>query len=287
MADVKVNALLVQTPVIDDYILGCDTSSSDEASRFLVSNMASVINADHGGDHFSTFRGKNLGTTITDAQNTAIKNRTYTDLFIGDYWVMGGENWRIAAIDYYYNVGDTNFNKGNIIVVPDTCLYNAQMHNTDSGAYESGTTANNTTGGYTLSDMFTTNLDQARTTATNLFGSHVATHRILCASNASSGRATAWAWRDSDGVELMNEMQVYGSQHWGKYNQNGYDIGTQKTQFPLFALAPQFINTRQNYWLQDVCSTTFFAFVYFYGNAYANIASAVYGVRPAITLTYI
>ena len=33
-------------------------------------------------------RCKYLGTSITDAQNTAIKNRTYDDLFIGDYWTI-------------------------------------------------------------------------------------------------------------------------------------------------------------------------------------------------------
>ena len=109
-------------------------------------------------------RCKYLGTSITDAQNTAIKNRTYDDLFIGDYWTINGVNWRIVAIDYYYNVGDTNFDKGNIIVMPDTVLYNAQMN-----------TTNTTAGAYHGSLMRTQNLNNARVIAQNAFGSHLAT----------------------------------------------------------------------------------------------------------------
>ena len=73
-------------------------------------------------------RCKYLGTTITDAQNTAIKNRTYDDLFIGDYWTINGVNWRIVSILYYFTIGDTNFGKCNKCVMPDTVLYNAQMN---------------------------------------------------------------------------------------------------------------------------------------------------------------
>ena len=115
-------------------------------------------------------RCKYLGTTITDAQNTAIKNRTYDDLFIGDYWTINGVNWRIVAIDYYFNVGDTNFDKGNIIVMPDTVLYSAQMNET-----------NTTSGAYAGSLMRTQNLNNARTIVRNAFGSHLANHRIVLA----------------------------------------------------------------------------------------------------------
>ena len=132
-------------------------------------------NAVHLGDNSIPFhnaypRCKYLGTSITDTQNTAIKNRTYDDLFIGDYWTINGVNWRIVAIDYYYNVGDTNFGKGNIIVMPDIVLYSAQMNETDT-----------TAGAYAGSLMRTQNLNNTRTIARNAFGSHLANHRIVLA----------------------------------------------------------------------------------------------------------
>ena len=223
-------------------------------------------------------RCKYLGTTITDAQNTAIKNRTYDDLFIGDYWTINGVNWRIVAIDYYFNVGDTNFDKGNIIVMPDTVLYNAQMNET-----------NTTAGAYAGSLMRTQNLNSARTIAQNAFGSHLANHRIVLANAVDASGPSSWAWYDSDGVELPNEVQIYGTRAWGSALK-GWDVATQKQQFPLLALAPQFVNTRQTYWLQDVSSgsvSSYFAGVDYSGAAGAYDASLSFGVRPSFTLSYI
>ena len=223
-------------------------------------------------------RCKYLGTTITDAQNTAIKNRTYDDLFVGDYWTINGVNWRIVAIDYYYNVGDTNFDKGNIIVMPDTVLYNAQMNTTDT-----------TAGAYAGSLMRTQNLNSARTIAQNAFGSHLANHRITLANSVNASGPSSWAWYDSDGVELPNEVQIYGTRAWGSALK-GWDVATQKQQFPLMVLAPQFVNTRQTYWLQDVSSnsvSSHFALVYSIGYAVSGNASHSYGVRPSVTLSYI
>ena len=223
-------------------------------------------------------RCKYLGTSITDAQNTAIKNRTYDDLFIGDYWTINGINWRIVAIDYYYNVGDTNFDKGNIIVMPDAVLYNAQMNTTDT-----------TAGAYHGSLMRTQNLNSARTIAQNAFGSHLANHRIVLANTVDASGPSSWGWYDSDGVELPNEVQIYGTRIWGSVLK-GFDVGTQKQQFPLLALAPQFVNTRQTYWLQDVSSNSVsssFAGVNGHGCADAGYASFSLGVRPSVTLSYI
>ena len=228
--------------------------------------------------HNSYPRCKYLGTTITDAQNTAIKNRTYDDLFIGDYWTINGINWRIVAVDYYYNVGDTNFDKGNIIVMPDTVLYNAQMNSTDT-----------TAGAYAGSLMRTQNLNNARTIAQNAFGSHLANHRILLANAVDNSGPNSWAWYDSDGVELPNEVQIYGTRVWGSALK-GFDVATQKQQFPLLALAPQFVNTRQTYWLQDVSSysvSSCFAIVSADGNAGYYGASASRGVRPSVALSYV
>ena len=228
--------------------------------------------------HNSYPRCKYLGTTITDAQNTAIQNRTYDDLFIGDYWTINGVNWRIVAIDYYYNVGDTNFDKGNIIVMPDTVLYNAQMN-----------TTNTTAGAYGGSLMRTQNLNNARTLAQNAFGSHLANHRIVLANSVDTSGPNNWALYDSDGVELPNEVQIYGIRIWGSALK-GWDVGTQKQQFPLLALAPQFVNTRQTYWLQDVSSISVssdFAIVSDGGSAGFYNASGSFGVRPSVTLSYI
>ena len=261
-----------------------DRGVLSEAFNRFISRMKSELTLESLSANSIPFhnaypRCKYLGTAITDAQNTAIKNRTYDDLFIGDYWTINGVNWRIVAIDYYFNVGDTNFDKGNIIVMPDTVLYDAQMN-----------TTNTTAGAYHGSLMRTQNLNSARTIAQNAFGSHLANHIILLANSVNSSGPDNWAWYDSDGVELPNEVQICGTCVWGSALK-GFDVATQKQQFPLFALAPQFVNTRQSYWLQDVSSysvSSFFAFVHPGGfAAYYGNASYSFGVRPSVTLSYI
>ena len=51
------------------------------------------------GAHNAVYRGKFLGNTVTAAQYAAIKAGTFDDLYIGDYWTIGGVNYRIAAFD--------------------------------------------------------------------------------------------------------------------------------------------------------------------------------------------
>lgn len=281
----KIDYNALAKAIIEQYT-GSTLAGSAQSVKAALDALAAMSPEASAAGHNSIFRGKSLGNTITDAQNTAIRNRTYAGLFIGDYWTIDGVKYRIAAIDYYYNIGDTNFNKGNIIVVPDTQLYAHQMCYTESGGYEAGS-VNTTEGAYANSYGRTTGLAQARTKAAAAFGSHVASHRIMLANATSNGKPSGWAWTDSDGIELMNEQQVYGARAWGACEQNGYDIGTQKMQFPLFLYAPQYVNTRQSYWLQDVRSSAFFAHVYSYGGANYNYASNAFGIRPAITLSYI
>ena len=260
-----------------------DRGVLSEAFNRFISRMKSELtleslSANSIPFHNSYPRCKYLGTSITDAQNTAIKNRTYDDLFIGDYWTINGVNWRIVAIDYYFNVGDTNFDKGNIIVMPDTVLYDAQMN-----------TTNTTAGAYHGSLMRTQNLNSARTIAQNAFGSHLANHRILLTNAVDASGPSNWDWYDSNGVELPNEVQIYGTRVWGSALK-GFDVATQKQQFPLLALAPQFVNIRQNYWLQDVSSRSVsgnFAVVGSGGVADSAGASDSLGVRPSVTLSYI
>ena len=137
--------------------------------------------------------------------------------------------------------------------------------------------------------MRTQNLNNARTIAQNAFGSHLANHRILLTNSFDTSGPNNWAWYDSDGVELPNEVQIYGTRVWGSALK-GFDVATQKQQFPLMVLAPQFVNTRQSYWLQDVSSVSVssgFAYVTSDGNAGFYYASYSGGVRPSVTLSYV
>lgn len=231
----------------------------------------------NAGSHNGIFRGKNLGRSVTQGQWTAIQNGTFDDLYIGDYWVIGGVTWRIAAFDYYLNCGDTSFAKHHAVIVPDTSLYSHNMNDT-----------NVTTGGYVGSKMYTEGLGQAKTQIQNAFGvSHVLTHRLLLTNATTNGYASGGAWFDSV-VDLMCETMVYGSMIMSPMN-NGtnipYNYRIEKGQLPLFQMAPQYtFNRSGTYWLRDVVSASGFACVGSGGDATSLDASLARGVRPAFCI---
>lgn len=240
----------------------------------------------NAGAHNAIYRGKSLGSTVTTAQYAAIKAGTFDDLYIGDYWTIGGVNYRIAAFDYYLNSGDTSCTTHHVVIVPDTCLYNAQMHNTSSGGYEGGA-ANTTTGGYVGSDMYKSNLKQAKTTIKSAFSGHVLKHRIYLTNAVANGRASGGAWCDSE-VDLMCEQMVYGSGIFSPVSDGSNvpaNYRVEKSQLPLFQHEPSRICNRATWWLRDVITASHFAYVYLDGNAGYNTASNSYGVRPAFCIS--
>lgn len=254
---------------------GVKVITVENLHKGLQADIDSVRNvlADGAAAHNCIYRGKNLGTSVTAEQYAAISSGKFTDLYIGDYWVINGVTYRIAAFDYYYNCGDTNFTKHHVVIVPDTSLYKAQMN-----------TSNVTTGGYTGSAMYKSNLAQAKTTIKAAFGStHVLTKRELLTNAVNGNTPSGWAWFDSD-VELMNEVQAYGSVAWGAHDGNGYNVASGDGQFPLFMFDRTKLHNREDYWLRDVASATHFSHVSDYGGAAVNNASRSLGVRPAFCI---
>lgn len=240
----------------------------------------------NAGAHNAIYRGKSLGSTVTTAQYAAIKAGTFDDLYIGDYWTIGGVNYRIAAFDYYLNSGDTNCTTHHVVIVPDTCLYNAQMHNTSSGSWESGA-ANTTAGGYVGSDMYKSNLEQAKTTIKSAFSGHVLKHRIYLTNAVANGRASVGAWCDSE-VDLMCEQMVYGSGIFSPVSDGSNvpaNYRVEKSQLPLFQHEPSRICNRATWWLRDVITASTFAYVNGYGGADYSNASDSLGVRPAFCIS--
>lgn len=242
-------------------------NSADEAATLLYTGA---------GAHNAIYRGKNLGTAVTAEQWAAISAGTFEDLYIGDYWVINGVNWRIAAFDYYYNTGDTNCATHHVTVVPDTALYTAQMN-----------TTNTTDGAYVGSAMYTGNLADAKTAINNAFGSaHILSHRQYLQNAVTSGYASGGSWYDST-VELMTEQNVYGCKVFGNCINgtsfpNSYTVD--KSQYPLFALNPRMANIRATYWLRDVASPATFCIVSNDGFANDYYASSAFGVRPAFSI---
>ena len=247
------------------------------------------VSASNAGAHNCIYRGKNLGTSVTAEQWAFIQAGTFTDMYIGDYWVINGVTWRIAAFDYWLGFGDTACNVHHIVIVPDQNLLNA-----DGSTTRYMNTRDVTTGGYIGSGFRSgTNADntsntaraQCRSKIQAAFGaSHILTHREHLTNAVTDGHASGGSWYDSD-VDLMNEIMVYGCPIFTPAN-NGTTIPNLYTidnsQLPLFKLNHAHICNRANWWLRDPVSAACFALVDASGIAHYSSASNTWvGVRPA------
>lgn len=222
--------------------------------------------AQNSGAHNSIFRGKHLGTAVTDAQYAAIAAGTFADLYIGDFWIINDIVWRIAAFDYYYDTAPrpSHCTTHHVLLIPDATLYRTTMNDT-----------NVVTGGYIGSKMRQTNLAQAKTIVSNAFGNHVLTYRNYFSNAVTSGQETGFAWVDAD-VELLNEMMVYGANIWHT------PVGTlDYGQLPLFQYWHGRTVTNSGWWLRDVNRIgDGFAAVEYHGLVGTYTPSSTLGVRP-------
>ena len=242
--------------------------------------------ASNAGAHNSIYRGQNLGTSVTSTQWLKITQGTFDDLFIGDYWEIDDNEWRIAAFDYWLGFGDTECTTHHVVIVPDRVIgSNQKMEDT-----------NITTNGYKGSKMRTTNLNDAKTTINNAFGSsHILTYKDYLTSASSNGFPSARSW-DNATVEIMSERMIYGNSVFATGNpdlRNNSSWNAAQiyqidySQFPLFKHDHSKIpalnaagTENMNYWLNDIVSAAHFAFVANLGYASYSYASIPYGVRP-------
>lgn len=241
-----------------------------------VEQMVAPLLFNNAGSHNAVYRGKNIGTSVTAAQYAAIQAGTFVDMYIGDYWTINGVNWRIAAFDYYLNCGDTACNTHHVVIVPDTCLYNHMMNDT-----------NITTGGYVGSKMYTEGLEQAKERINAAFAGHVLSKRVYLTNATSNGYASAGAWCDST-VDLMCEQMVYGSGIFSPVSTGTVvpaNYRVEKSQLPLFQHDPSRITNRTAWWLRDVITASRFAGVNYSGLADCAPAGSSLGVRPAFCVS--
>lgn len=235
---------------------------------------------DNAATHNMVYRGKALGGSVTSEQWAAIKAGTFKDLFLGDYWSIGGMDYIIAAFDYWYKCGDTACNTHHAVVIPRSQLYTYKFNPT-----------NTTEGGYVGSDLYKNGLTQAKTTFNTAFGSaHILNHREYLVNAVTNGKPTGSDWYDST-VDLMNENMVYGGRQFSPMP-DGSDpwnacrnYTVDKSQLPLFRLAPWMSFVRDQWcWLRDVVSAADFASCGGNGYAGCSYASGANGVWPAVGL---
>ncbi len=212
--------------------------------------------------HRNIFRGQYLGESITEEQRIAIREGSFQNLYVGDYWEINGVKYRIADINYWRNVGypeSEKLQKPHILIVPDTILGSGQMH-----------TSNSTSGGYKSSTMKNARLNQIANSLPDAFKNILISHRMF-----SDG-----AWINAS-VDLMNEVMVHGT-YICTDNSNKQTSDTQ--QLALFGLVPELKTIGVNYWLRNVAGSQTYTLVSQYGDASTDAATSTYGIRPVFAV---
>ena len=218
----------------------------------------------------------NLGTEYTAELKADISSGKFEKAVVGGYLTINNHVYYLAHPDYWLHTGDTECTTHHMLVIPAEGIGTGKMNS-----------SNITTGGYAGSDIKTGNnsntaLAAARAQIIADFGaSNILTHRELFTTAVTDGKASNWAWADSD-VDLMNEVMVYGCNAWGSHP--GYETGIDKCQLKLFQERPDLITTRSDWRLRGVVSAAAFAAVYTNGAAGLSGASYALGVRPAFAI---
>lgn len=241
--------------------------------------------------HRNLFRGKNLGTEVTEAQKEAIGSGTFKDLFVGDYWVINDVTWRIADINYWMGhrmaaTAPTYFRTNHLAIIPDSTLYKAPMNATSV-----------VTGGYYGSLMRSTNINRAIQMADQAFPNLVIEHPefLTITTHATGGYPTVKEIKDVK-VVIPNSAIIFGTriqEPMTSINSSTgaltrpYLIDHSPTPLSLMQINNNFIPTNDGtfYWLRDTATYQSFSSVADYGaNFYTGASSASIGVRPIFAI---
>ena len=210
----------------------------------------------------SIFRGLYLGDTFTQDQKNAISYGTLDNLFLGDYWTMGGINYRIADFNYWnYGLGGMH-----LVIVPDTCLLTRQMDLNNNSYYSLL---------YYHADIraFLNNIVLPTMIASN-FDNCIAQYYENLQSNTNKFNEVEAR------LELMSESMAYGQGILRTDSAPTYSIN----QLALFKVRPEFICCYQDYWLRDRSGTNYCMVSESGLASYQSNFDQTVGIRPCFAI---
>lgn len=256
----KIAALEGQTSQFDARITNINGKFEDPATMFTMANRGNA------GMHNSMYRGASLGTSAQQYM-AGIRNGTFSNLYLGDYWTYAGVTWRIAAFDYFMGVGGTPVDWHHVVVVPDKGLYSGQIHGNSPFK-----------GSYLDHDINRSGLNQALRMAISTFGS---ANVKKCWSRVSqgindNGTVISYTWYNTEAM-MLDETMVFGRRLMGAGPEgNGLNLG----QLPAFFFNHALMTIGQQYWLRDRSHAN--TAVYISNNGEVSTAPLNYGfqIRP-------
>lgn len=209
-----------------------------------------------------------------------IADGSFENQQVGDTITINGRKYTLAHANYWLHTGDTACETNHWVVISPN-MGNAKMNNDNSttggylgSGFRSGTNHDNTSN---------TALADAIATIKSDFGaSHILSHREFLDNAVTGGYPSSGVWVDSE-AELMSQIMAYGNRFYDPSTNLGTTIpilySVDKSQLALYAQRPDLLTDRSSWWLRDVVSAAYFAYVIDAGYARFNNASNSFGVR--------
>lgn len=235
------------------------TTSSLSAMETRLTNL---INATPPArERFSVYRGQNLGGSVTAAQLNAIRNGTFVtssgqEMWLGDYWSVGGVQYQIAHFNYFYrmmnNWPNNHAGQWHIVVVA-THSGTSAIHYTGNGGGGRGYLDSRIRGTY-MPALMTIIRDRLGNNAIRQTGD-------MLTQSATTGVAGSFemVWTSFLG-QLMTATQVFGTPA-NTYGADSQAYGNR--QFALFRESSRDIRAMNGarYWLRSPTGASTFACV--------------------------
>lgn len=234
-----------QKLLLDGGGIGTANVKTEDAFLSMAENIDPAIY------HRNFYRGKNLGPAITDEQLAAIRDGSFDDLWVGDYWEDTEQNieWMIADINYWSQLKEIDHGfEPHLVVISKEHVMSSRMNSTDT-----------TNGGFYSTEIYGTVFNAVTEKAANFFGiDNMMRHRSSISNSVSNGKIMSIR-AEYPYVDLLDEPSVFGCRSWTMRVMN-LDIQSSSfstytpRQLSLFNLNQKSINFGIEYWLKDVGS---------------------------------
>ena len=261
MADVRIQDFNenLKPDTNNDFLMTFNDGS--ESKTRLRDAFYSLV-PDGAQTHNNVFRGSSLGA-LNATHIANIKNGSFHDMFIGDYFTVNGSNYVIAGINTKHLKGD-NMQLGNhLLLMPDrfSKLEDGTVMKDDVNPTHYMNDTATTAGGFANTKLYKTYMPSIQKKLEADFGSNLLTFREVVSTHVDdSGAPDQDEWRDAK-LAIPNEVMVYGTTLNGN-NKNGswHNIGDDDVQLPLFRLNPDELTNHKDwaYWLRDIHSASEF-----------------------------
>lgn len=258
--------------VVDSQAAGTQKLEASEALWTLIDSAGAPGEIRNG-----FFRGKNLGSKMTDAQYASVQNGSFKGLFLGDYWDDGNEKWRIAGFNYWAGASSETTKPAStphIAIFPDGVADNALL---STGLHSSS----DTTVGYANYDYIKNTLTSKYNSLTSgVFNNKWFSIFVPLVTAANNGVEQQWNWTSARYV-LPTRFEVLGIE-------TRHSAISATPTLPLMLVADRYSRSTggKPYYCRDALNNVNQYAVAHYGQAYsfqvgdANKA----GVRPLFAI---